>query len=208
VKPRLLIAIVAGLLAVTGLTACRTNVGTAATVSGQQISESAVGDYITPTGPASSVVANAKTQGQTVSPRSEVLHYLILEKVFEQTLQHNGGVPSAGQLASYHDQAASLLLQTSLTGSDLDRQLRTGLTSSGVAEKFAPVFLRVEELEYALISRQHLSQLSELVALVKKAGVTVSVNPRYGQWSTDQLGLVGGVPTPAYLSVQPSAPAG
>jgi hypothetical protein len=209
VKSRVLTAALVAGLAATLLAGCRTNVGTAATVSGQKITESDVSDYITPRGPSSAAVANARANGQTVSPRSEVLQYLILEKVFEQTLQQkdNGGLPSPGQLAAVHDQAASVLLQTSLAGAELDKRINAGLLGAGVSTKLTKVFVRVQELEYTLIMRKQLTQLPELVALVKRAGVHVRVNPRYGKWNVDQLSLDGKVITPGYLSVQPSAPA-
>ncbi len=71
------------------------------------------------------------------------------------------------------------------------------------------MFLRVQELEYTIIVRNQLTQLPQLISLIKKAGVTVQVNPRYGKWSwsTRLFGLDGKLVKPSYLSVQPSAAA-
>lgn len=210
-KLRILTTAVAATLAVAGLAGCRTNVGTAATVSGHKISESDVSNWVRPEGPSSAVVQNAQSSGQTVSPRSEVLQYLVQEQIFENALRkETGGVPSDGQLAALHDEAASTLLGTSLGGGELDSRLRQGLLGSGIDPSFSKVFLRVQELEYAIIVRNQLSQMNQLVALLKKSGATVRISPRYGTWSWDptSFGLDGKVVTPDYLSVQPSAATG
>jgi hypothetical protein len=208
VRLRILTVLVATSLAVAGLAGCRTNVGTAATVSGHRITESEVNGFVTPTGVDPSVAANARKSNQVVSPRSQVLQYLIQEQVFTKTLASFGTVPSAGQLAGLHDEAASVLLQTQLTGAALDKAIRQGLPSSGISAKFLKTYLRVQELEYAIIKTRKLSRLAELLALIKKAGVTVSVSPRYGKWDPHTLGLDGKVAVPSYLSVQPTATTG
>lgn len=192
-----------------GLAGCRTNVGTAAVVDGHRITESDVNQYLTPRGISSAAIARAGSQGQTPPPpRSLVLQFLIQEQVFEQTLHHLGVHYTDGQLSGSHDQAASLLLQTQLTGSSLDAAIEKQLPSSGVDKAFRPVFLRVEELEYLLIQSQHLTQFAQLVAQVDKAHVSVSVSGRYGTWQPKSLSLDGKPVIPAYLSVQPSGAAG
>jgi hypothetical protein len=104
-----------------------------------------------------------------------------------------------------HDEAASVLLQTQLKGAALDRAIRKGLPNSGIAPGFVTVYLRVQELEYAIIKSRQLTQLPELLALIKKAHVQVSVSPRYGKWSPATLGLDGKALVPSYLTVQPGA---
>jgi hypothetical protein len=190
-------ASVAAILAVAGLAGCRTNVGTAATVGGHRITESRVNDYITPTGPSSAAA------GQAASPRSQVLQFLIQEQLFEKTLKSEGIEPTTGRLAAAHDPAASLLLQTELTGSALDAAVRKGLPQGGIRAGFVKTFLRVQELEYLLIQGRHLTKLSELLALIKKAKIGVSVSPRYGRWSAANLALSGKAVLPPYLSAQP-----
>lgn len=186
-------------LAVAGLAGCKTNVGTAATVDGHRITESDVNNYVTPTG--------SQNGGQTVPPRTLVLEFLVQQRIFEQTLRYlakDHKLPSEGVLASYHDAAASVLFQTSLTGKGLDAAIAKGLPKSGVRASFAATYLRATELEYAIIKSQKLNQLSDLVALVKKAGVDVSVAARYGTWHEESLSIDGKPPTPGYLSVAPS----
>jgi hypothetical protein len=204
VKSRTLGAVLAAVLATTCLAACRTNVGAAARVDDSRITESDVNDYILPQGPDPSAVANAQQQGQTVpSPRSFVLENLVKEKVFEQTLASIGSLPTSGQLASYHDVAARVLFQTQLTGPALEAALRKALPRSGITAKFAGVYVRVSELEYALIKAKNLSRLPQLIALIKKAHVRVWVNPRYGKWDKTTISIDGAGSLPSYLEPQP-----
>jgi hypothetical protein len=189
---------VAAVLAVAGLAGCRTNVGTAARVNDSRITESDVNDYIIPGG--------SQNNGQTVPPRTLVLEFLVQEQIFEQTLRYlakDHKLPSEGALASYHDAAASVLFQTQLTGRQLDAAIAKGLPKSGVRASFAATYLRASELEYLVIKSQKLNQLSDLVAVVKKAGVHVTVSPRYGTWHVASLSIDGTAPTPGYLSVAP-----
>jgi hypothetical protein len=203
VRLRTLAALVLAALAMLGLAGCRTNVGIAATVNGHRITESEVNKYLTPSGTDASLAANARQQGQTVpSPRSQILQYLIQQQVFEHTLASFTKVPSAGELAGLHDQAASVLLQTDLAGDELDSRIRQGLPKSGISAKFTPVFLRVQELEYAIIQAKQLTRQAQLLALVKRAGVKVSVGARYGTWAPATLSVTAGAVTPSFLTVQ------
>ena len=202
-RRRIVAAFVAAALATTLLAGCKSNVGVAARVDGTTISESDVNKYLNPKGVASEVAA--QSGAQTVSPRAEILHFLVQEQVFERTLRSLNIRPTAGDLAAQHDAAASTLLQTQLTGADLDRALDRQLPRSGVRASFRNTFLRVQELEYLLISKRNLTQFSQLVALVRKAGVKVSVSPRYGSWDAANLQLNNKSPLPSFVSAQPVA---
>jgi hypothetical protein len=202
-RRRIVPALVAAALAVTVLAGCKSNVGVAARVSGTTISESDVNKYVSPKGVASSAAAQGGDQAP--SPRSEILHFLIQEQVFQKTLRHQGIRPSAGDLAAQHDAAAATLLNTQLTGADLDKTLDRQLPRSGVRASFRNTFLRVQELEYLLIKNGRLTQFSQLLALVRKAGIKVSVSPRYGSWDEANLQLKGTSPLPSFVSAQPAA---
>jgi len=201
-RRRIVPALVAAALATTLLAGCKSNVGVAARVDGKSISESDVNKYVSPNGVASEVAAQAGDQ--PVSPRAEVLNFLIQERVFEQTLRSLNIRPSAGELAAQHDAAASTLLQTQLAGDDLDRTLDKQLPRSGVRASFRDTFLRVQELEYLLITKRKLTQISELVALVRKAGIEVTVSPRYGTWDAAHLTVSSVSPLPSFVSAQPA----
>lgn len=202
---RTLTAVLAAVVATAGLAGCRTNVGTAATIDGFRITDSDVNHYLTPAGPDSSVAANAGKTGQVVSPRSQVLQFLIQQQVFTQTLKSFGQVPTDAKLAALHDEAAGVLMQTELKGAALDQAIRTGLPKSGITPDFVNAYLRTQELEFAIIKSRQLTQLPELLTLIKKAHVQVSVSPRYGKWSPSTLGLDGKAAVPSYLTVQPGA---
>ena len=201
-RRRIVPALVAAALATTLLAGCKSNVGVAARVDGKSISESDVNKYVSPNGVASEVAAQAGDQ--PVSPRAEVLNFLIQERVFEQTLRSLNIRPSAGELAAQHDAAASTLLQTQLAGADLDRAVDKGLPRSAIRASFRATFLRVYELEYLLITKRKLTQISELVALVRKAGIEVTVSPRYGTWDAAHLTVSSVSPLPSFVSAQPA----
>jgi hypothetical protein len=198
-RRRIVPALVAAALATTVLAGCKSNVGVAARVGGTSISESDVNKYVDPKG-APSAAAN-----QNASARSVILSVLVQEQVFEQILRQQGVRPSAGEVAAQHD-AAGLVLNTQLTGSDLDRAIEQQvLAKLGIKRSLRPVFLRTYELEFLLVKHTNVQQFSELVAFVKKAHVHVSVAPRYGTWDATNLQVNGTSPLPSFVSAQPAA---
>lgn len=205
---RVVAAALLAVLAAASLAACRTNVGTAATVNGERISETSVTDYLSGKPPSSALVQQAKAAGQDlIAARVLVLQYEIEQRLYERTLRRNGGVPTSSQLGSIRDDAVSLLAGN---GQPItDAQLRTQFENLGVSRSFVPRFLRTLELEYVVIRRLQLSQRSELSAAVTKAGAEVSASPRYGTWDAAELSLrsTGAAGRPAYLTLQTPAAA-
>jgi hypothetical protein len=184
------VAALAGLaLAAGGLTACDSKVGQAAIVDGHRISESDLGVYVTPAGPSPSVLAAASAASQHVYPKTEVVQLLVQQQIFERALAKHGGVPSEGELAKLHDQAASTFLGTQLTGAQLDRYLAKQQGSYGYSSKYAQLLLRTVELEGALAVKVRARSLADLTAAVAKLHLTVQVNPRYGKWTPSTLSL-------------------
>jgi hypothetical protein len=180
-------------LAMGGLTACDSKVGEAAIVGGHRISESELGKYVSPAGPVPSVLSAAAKAGQEVYPKTEVVQILIQQQLFERTLAKNGGVPTAGELAKLHDQAAATFLGTQLTGAALDSYLKSAQGNYGYAAGYAAQLLRTIELEAALAVKVKAQSLADLAAAVNKLNINVQVNPRYGKW--DQKTLTLGGPT-------------
>jgi hypothetical protein len=178
-------------LAMGGLTGCDSKVGQAAIVDGHRISESDLGKYVSPQGPVPSVLAAAAKAGQSVYPKTEVVQILIQQKLFERTLDKNGGVPSEGELASLHDQAAATFLGTQLTGAALDSYLKGAQGNYGYAAKYAHALLRTVELEAALAVKIKAQSITDVAAAVNKLKLKVQVNPRYGKWVAKSLTLDG-----------------
>lgn len=190
-------------LAMSCLTACRTNVGLAADVGGQRITESKVAGYLRPGGPDAKAHAKLKAQGETIPPaRVVTLQLLINEKLYENTFKSRGGVPSAGRLASYHDKLAQ-----NLTGNRVEKAIRQFLDAAGIDDSFTDVYVRFLELRVALIADTHATSEAQFDAIVRKGGGTVRVNPRYGTWNAKQLILSGGRTdgVPGFLKLQPAA---
>jgi hypothetical protein len=190
-------------LAMGGLTACETKVGQAAIVGNHRISESDLGKYVSPQGAVPSVLAAAAKAGQSVYPKTEVVQILIQQELFERALTKNGGVPSSGELATLHDQAAATFLGTQLTGSALDSYLTGAQGDYGYEPSYAPTLLRTIELEAALAVKVKAQSLADVAAAVNKLHINVDVNPRYGKWEPKSLTLGG--PTsniPSFLKLE------
>lgn len=203
-------------LAMSGLSACDSKVGQAAIVGDHRISESDLGKFVTPAGPSPSVLAAASKAGQGVFPKTEVIQVLVQQRLFELTLAKNGGVPTKGELASLHDQAAATFLGTQLTGAALDSYLTSAQGTFGYGSRYARELLRTIELEAALAVKVRAQSLTDVAAAVNKLHIKVAINPRYGKWNAANLSI--GAPTsnlPAFLKISgssssspaPSAPA-
>lgn len=176
-------------LAAVGLTACRTNVGTAAVVGGSSISENSITSYLNPQGPSAKVLDRAAAQGTTIQPRVDVLSELIKTKLFEDGLAASGGVPNDAALADLHDEAIQRLVQGATGGAQFDQQLRANLGTVGYDPSYAALLVHNLELEDAVINRTKAANPADLVRKVKAFGVSITVNPRFGTWDWSQLGL-------------------
>lgn len=207
---RKLTAAALAVLAVTGLSACKSNAGAAAVVDGHRISDSDVAKYVNQAGPDAQRLSQAAAQGQTLPPlKPTVASYLVQEQVYVGALDRTGDVPDAGALAALHDRAAAALLGAQSGGAEFDKLLTDEIVSDGFTHAFAGVVIRVAELKWALIERVKANQLSELIAAVDKLKISVSVSPRYGKWNPAQLTLAGPETTiPGFLTLTGTSSAG
>jgi hypothetical protein len=183
VRPRLLAVPAAIVLACTGLSACRTNVGVAARVNGETITESKVASYVTPK---AKPVHVQSSSGSTidVGPLTFVLQTIVEEKFFAAVL----AVTPIGlsQAAIDNEQ------QQDLRGQSPDQvAVKAGL--GGYTKKFRALWLRSRIL-YTLLSNQ-VNNGYNIVPALQKTKFKVSVNPRYGSWDAKQL----------FFDVDPSA---
>jgi hypothetical protein len=201
------VAVTASLaLAAGGLSACQTKVGQAAIVDGHRISESELNGFVAPAGPSPSVLSAASAAGQSVIPKTSVIQILVQQRLFENTLANNGGVPSEADLAKLHDQVAAAFLGTQLTGSQLDAYLAATEGSFGYSAKYAQALLRTVELEGALAVKIKAQSLQDISAAVNKLHPKVQVNPRYGKWEPATLSIGGPSSSiPDFLTLESSA---
>jgi len=195
-------------LALAGLSACRTKAGAAAFVDGHRISEGDVTRYLQ----AGYTPAAATSDGQAPQPpRALALNTLIESRLMTALLQRSlGGVPADGALASLHDEALSVQVGIQATGSQADEQLQTALTKAGMKPSFVSVLTHDIELKQVVIDKIQAQQQSDIGAAVNKLGIPVSISARYGTWSIADAGIVASTP-PDFLkldSATPAAPAG
>ncbi|SHH59410.1 hypothetical protein SAMN05443575_4172 [Jatrophihabitans endophyticus] len=196
-------AAVAVVLTAATLTACRTNVGVAARVNGETISESDVTTHLTGKPQSAQLQQQAKAAGQDLTPaRVIVLQSEIGGLLYRRALARTGGVPTDAALVASRNEAVQVLAGN---GQQItDQQLGSQLSQFGVKRAFTSRFLRTLELEYALIQRLKLTQQSELTAAVRKTGSAVSVSPRYGTWDAAKFTIdtASGAGSPAFLKLQ------
>lgn len=191
------------MLALAGLSACRTKAGAAAFVDGHRISQGDVNKYLLPGFTQPSPAAG---QPPAEAPRVLALDTMIETRLLTALLGRSlGGVPADNVLAGLHDEALAVQLQVQAQGSEADQQLRGALVKTGVKEGFTAVFLRSIELKQAVIDKINAQGPSDIAAAIKKLDIRVSVNERYGKWSADTAALT--TFTPDYLKLGADTPA-
>jgi hypothetical protein len=193
VRPRTLVAAAAAVLAVTGLTGCRTNVGTAAVVDGHRITDSDVSQYLTPD---SQPVSERLSTGATrqVSPRSFVLAQLINERLGFRILAK---IP---QVSSMTSQQLDAKLDQDIAGRSV-KSVAEGLGLKGYPTSFYRIVLRVQELSSVISSAAQSG--ADLRKIISTLDFPVSISPRYGKWDKATLAFDSSTVIPSYLTVQP-----
>ena len=197
---RTLSAVGAMVLIAASLTSCRTNVGVAARIDGQKVTESQVGDYLT-----AKARANPTSQGvQTAIPaRSFVVEVLIdvplYTKLYEVSAHRT---PSAGDLS----RAEATVLQGGNLHSVVTKAGFTGFTSA-----FESKLLQVQGLLQLLgqEAAKGIDVNSQLKHL-SRSGFPVSVNPRYGVWDSTTASLSSGASAgvPSFLTLRSGSTSG
>ncbi len=194
VSTRILLLLTA-LLAVVGLTGCQTKSGAAAVVDGQRISESSIAKNLVGSGDG------------TTNARTFVLTYVIKERLFAAYLASTGKVPTDAELAAVHDDAVNQVLSSSLgTGAAADKLIDTVLAKEGIAVGFRSTVVRSAELEELVIKAVYKTSAAQFYGDVNKAGIKVSVSPRYGSWDQSTLTLQDAA-TPSFLTGVPTTAA-
>ncbi|WP_375499436.1 hypothetical protein [uncultured Jatrophihabitans sp.] len=186
-------ALLGVVLAVSGLSACRTNVGTAATIDGHRLSENDVNDFVTE----SAKPIKSGDGSQSIAPKPFVVDILIERRLYPKILVGAGiGAPSAGQLTT------------------LRRQYLAGASATTAVEKLGAVGYSsamnttiVDVQVMGTLLNQAQQQGKNLSTVVSKLKFPVSVNPRYGTWDSKTLRFSADVTSglPGFLKLQSSS---
>jgi hypothetical protein len=195
VRVRTLGAAAAAVVALAGLAGCKTNVGTAAVIDGQRVTESDVSHYLTAQ---SQPVTERNANNATVqiSPRSFVVAQLINEQLGFKVL---AAIPSVSDVTAAQLDAR---LQNDLGGKSVTA-VAEQLGLHGYTEAFYRIILRVQEISGVLRNEQ--SNGVDITAAFSKIKFPVSVSPRYGRWDSTALQFIAGATVPGYLELQSGA---
>jgi hypothetical protein len=178
-RSRLIGSVAAIALSVTGLSACRSNVGAAASFDGHRITEADVAKYLTVN--AEQIPQQDPNTGATttIPARSWVLRTLLDTRLYGEVLHASpGGDPGPGDLAA---------AQTALLQGISPDQVGDQYVQHGYKRSFAAVYLHLQALEQILGKR--IQDGLDAQKLVRQLDPHVSVNPRYGSWDRNQLQL-------------------
>lgn len=192
---RVVSVITALVVGVSGLTACRTNVGNAATIDGHRVSETDVGNYVT--GSAKPIASSSGSA--SVAPKPFVIQILIDQRLYPKLLRAAKiGSPTKGQL--------STLRRQYLAGTAPKAKVEQ-LGVKGYSSSLTSVILDVEV--YATLLNQAQQQGTDLNTVASALKFPVSVNPRYGTWDSKNLTLKSTTAAglPGYLKLQSSTSA-
>jgi hypothetical protein len=199
VKSRLLPVVGAAVLAVVVLAGCSSsNVGVAASVNGQRITESDVNGYVTPN--AKPVSVSDQSGGSTeISPRAFVVEILVYNQLLHDLLAKTpGGAPTGGELAA---------LKKTALGGKTARQAASGQGIKGYSDAFNREFVR--RLAYASALQARSQKGADIDKLAKELDIKVSLSPRYGRWDAKALTIDTRpeAAVPSFVTLQPT-PAG
>lgn len=168
----MLAAAALAVLASAGLSACRTNVGVAATADGHRITESQVNAYLTRDAQPVQV-PDASGASVQVSPRTYVLQTIITERLYAKILE------MLTQQNKIDEQQITAAISQILKGDSAHHFVEThGLR--GFTAKFAELALRGSVLVDDI--RTVANNGVDLQPVLAKLKYPVSVNPRYGAW--------------------------
>lgn len=188
-------AAVAAVLAVGGLTGCRTNVGVAATVEGHRITQSDVNRYVS----ASSQPFSSSSGGAATAPRPFVLSILLTRRLFEAVLRKTPkGVPSTGELAT--------VVTQQLRGRSY-QQAAVAFGVKGYRSSFNRLLVETIALDAQL--RTDAQAGVNVDGVFSTLRFPVSVNPRYGAWDSKTKNLTSTATSglPGFVTLQPLASA-
>lgn len=170
-------AVLAVALAVSGLTACRSNVGLAATIDGHRVSESDVTSYLTRNAQAIDRT-DAKQRSYQASPRSYVVEILINEALLRAAYRVLNATPN--------DRALDKLFKEQYKQSP--RAFGESQDIRGYSSKFYRLLSHLAAMNGSLTQavQRGVVDANRLFAQLRKS-FKVTVNPRFGVWDAQEL---------------------
>jgi hypothetical protein len=177
---RVISAVALAAVAAGGLSACQSQVGTAAFVGDSRISETDVTHYVGPTATSFSVSESDGTS-ETINPKSYALGFLVIDQLLQRGLAANGGAATNAELSA---------LQADVLQGSTSAQAAAGFTAKGFTSAFEPLYAGVNARFDRRGTGHTATDQTVIVAALDKLKLRVRVNGRYGTWDGSQLNLV------------------
>jgi hypothetical protein len=187
---RLLTVVALTGIAATGLTACQTKVGLAASVDGTRLSDSQLSDYVR----SGAKPYTDQNSGTTVYPKLQALETWIDSSLFDRAIARRGGAASADELST----ARSVLLTNNTVGQVRRIYTRLGFTDKMgdlVIDSNATLVVLIQRIARGATAQQAVSALQggqanqQIVSAINAAKPKVVVSSRYGKWDQANLRL-------------------
>ncbi len=186
---RTLTAVSLAALAMTGLSACQTKIGLAASASGHRLSDSDLAKYIKP----GAAPYTDQSSGAKITPKLYALENWVDDQLFADTVTKNGGAPTTQDLT-----AAKSAVLGSRTADDYSK-FYGGL---GYTNAFSDLIINQSSMLVILVERLGKVSATDAIKILQggQAGSTllkavaatkpqVTISPRYGAWDPAHLNL-------------------
>lgn len=186
---RTLTAVSLAALAMTGLSACQTKIGLAASASGHRLSDSDLAKYIK----AGAAPYTDQSSGAKVTPKLYALENWIDDQLFTDTAIKHGGAPSTQDLTA---------AKAAVLGSRSSDDYTTFYGGLGYTPSFSDLIINQSSMLVILVERIGDVSATDAIKILQsgQAGPTllkavsatkpqVTVSPRYGAWDPKGLSL-------------------
>lgn len=199
---RTLTAAALAVVAATGLSACQSKVGLAASVGAQRLTDADLSGYVQP----GTVPYTDQNTNSTVVPKVYALQNWIQGKLFASAVAHKGGAATSGELG--RARTAELGNQTiGQAEAFYDRLGYTKKFADLIVDQTAVLVVLVERIAPGITPEQAISALqsgqagAELVKAITAAKTKVVVSSRYGSWDAKRVSLAStaGVGAPSFI---------
>jgi hypothetical protein len=189
-------------LAMTGLSACQTKIGLAASASGHRLSDSDLAKYIKP----GAAPYADQSSGAKVTPKLYALENWIDDQLFTDAVTKHGGAPTAQDVTA---------AKSAVLGSRTSEDYTTFYGGLGYTPSFSDLIINQSTMLVVLVERLGKVNATDAIKILQSGQASapllkavtatkpqVTVSPRYGAWDPAHLSLSAdpGAGTPGFVT--------